>query len=283
MRKFKQDEIEFIKECIKNHIPKNRIIKDVLHICPTHFKRLCKENGIDYPNFRKNKIWDNPFLDVNSPQVQYWLGWLATDGHISQSDKKCSLYLQEKDIDVIEKFNLFLGGKLTIRKVLHHKKYYQVGLKFRNNEIVSFLGTLGYNEQKTFNFYPNFEISWDYIRGCFEGDGYLRWGNTCEFTIVGASEKHIRLIYNFLSNEGFDVLWHVKSKYHKNPVYTVTLHKKKQLIQLLNKLYTNADTFMNRKYLLARSISNDTWKPLKFGEPALGIPSQADVSEGVTT
>lgn len=45
----------------------------------------------------------------------------------------------------------------------------------------------------------------------------------------------------------------------------------------------NADIFMNRKYLLARSISNSTWKSFKFGEPALGIPSQADNSEGVTT
>lgn len=227
MRKFTQDEIEFIKECIKNHIPKSKIIKNVLHICPTHFNRLCKENKIDYPNFRKNKIWDNPFLDVNSPQVQYWLGWLATDGYISQSDKKCSLFLQERDKDVIENFNNFLGCNLKIYKVLHHNKYNQVGIKFRNSNIVSFLGKLGYNEQKTFNFYPNFNISWDYIRGCFEGDGYLRCGKTCEFVITGASEKHMKLIYNFLINEGFDVLWHTKDKYYKNPIYTVTLHKKK--------------------------------------------------------
>jgi len=49
-------------------------------------------------------------------------------------------------------------------------------------------------------------------------------------------------------------------------------------------LYKDADVFMNRKYLNARAASNSSWKALKFGEPASGIPSQASIQEeGVTT
>ena len=46
-------------------------------------------------------------------------------------------------------------------------------------------------------------------------------------------------------------------------------------------IYNDANTFMNRKYYNARTIRNGSWKDPKFGEPASGIPSQAN--EGVTT
>ena len=66
-----------------------------------------------------------------------------------------------------------------------------------NANIVKFLISLGFNSNKTFNFYPNFDISWDYIRGCFEGDGYIRHG---EINIVGASKNHMKLLYDFIKS-----------------------------------------------------------------------------------
>ena len=239
---------------------------------------MCIRAGIEYPNFRKNKIWNNPFENIDSPEVQYWLGWLATDGYVNTigKNKRCSLSLQFKDIDVIEKFQNFLGVGLTIFKGIHHKKFPYARLSFRNEKIISFLEDLGFNNNKTFDFDPKFDISWDYIRGCFEGDGYLRWGNTKEFNICGCSISHLIKLKKFIESYNIKVNFITKSKNRKTPLYYISIYCKSDIIKVLDNIYQNADVFMNRKYLLARSISNSAWKPLKFGEPALGIPSEAD-------
>jgi hypothetical protein len=66
-------------------------------------------------------------------------------------------------------------------------------------------------------------------------------------------------------------------------MYYYTINAKNSIINFINYIYNNAQTFMNRKFDKARIISNDDWKTLKFGELALGIPSQASQEEGVTT
>lgn len=281
MRKFTEEEKIFVLEQLKNKVPLNRFVRKVLNTDHRIFDRMCKDIGIEYPRFRKNKIWENPFENITDPEVQYWLGWLATDGHISDIDYKCSLTLADKDRDVIEKFNTFLGGTLNIHTYIHHKKYPQTGLKFRNKEIVKFLNNLGFNSKKTFEFYPNFPISWDYIRGCFEGDGYIR---EKEIDIIGASKRHIELIYKFIRQHDINVKFHTRLDKSNNTIYHVSIHAISDIQRFVDYLYKDADVFMNRKYLKARAASNSSWKALKFGEPASGIPSQAsNVEEGVTT
>ena len=65
---------------------------------------MCSEVGIEYPDFRRKKVCNNPFADLSNPDVLYWLGWLATDGYISHKETRVTLSLSIKDIDVIEKF-----------------------------------------------------------------------------------------------------------------------------------------------------------------------------------
>ena len=283
MRNFTKEELEFVKTCLENCVPKNQFVESVLHTDNRIFHKMCIRAGFEYPNFRKNKIWKNPFENVNSPEVQYWLGWLATDGYVSTNKgaKRCALSLQLRDVDVIEKFQKFLGGKLTIYKGVHHKKFPYARIAFRNEKIISFLEKLGFNNNKTFYFDPKFEISWDYIRGCFEGDGYLRWGNTNEFNICGGCLAHLIKLKDFIESHNIKVYINSESKNRKNPLYYIMINRKSDIIKVLDNIYQNADIFMNRKYLLARSISNNTWKPLKFGEPALGIPSEADNYQNV--
>lgn len=282
MRKFTKEELEFVLDCLKNKVPKKRFVSSVFHTDNRIFNKMCIRSGFEYPNFRKNKIWDNPFENLEDPNVQYWLGWLATDGYVATgASKRCSLSLQIKDKDVIEKFNKFLGGNLTIYTGLHHQKFPYARISFRNENIVSFLESLGFNNNKTFEFDPKFPITWAYVRGCFEGDGYLRWGETNEFNICGGSKQHLLKIKQFIESYGIKVGFYIRNKNRKNPLYYVYIGCKKDIIQVLDNIYKDADTFMNRKYNLARSISNSAWKSLKFGEPASGIPSQADENQKV--
>ena len=106
MRNFTKEELEFVKTCLENCVPKSHFVESVLHTDNRIFHKMCIRAGFEYPNFGKNKIWKNPFENVNSPEVQYWLGWLATDGYVSTNKgaKRCALSLQLRDVDVIEKF-----------------------------------------------------------------------------------------------------------------------------------------------------------------------------------
>lgn len=53
----------------------------------------------------RSLVKGNPFEDLSNPEVQYWLGWLATDGNIH----KYSIKLDSKDKDIIENFAKFCG------------------------------------------------------------------------------------------------------------------------------------------------------------------------------
>lgn len=281
MRHFTNEEIELIKLNILAQTPKKQILK-LLKTDSRTFNRECQVSGIEYPNFRDKKriVKHNPFKNVNNPDVQYWLGWLATDGYVSHSENRVTLSLSIKDIDVIEKFRDFISPNLTIHHSMHHQKFEMVFVSFRNKEITDFLFDLGFNTNKTFNFVPNFEITWDYIRGVFEGDGYIR---EKEINITGASKEHITLIYNFVKQSGINCSLKQKVTPLNTIMYDFEIHTKKDISQFVDKIYAYADIFMDRKYRKARTASNSCWKTLKFGEPALGIPSQASSEEGVTT
>lgn len=247
------------------------------------FTRMCSEVGINYPNFRKRKVNTNPFKNLQDPNVLYWLGWLATDGYISHTESRVTLSVSIKDIDVIEKFRNFVSDKLTIKHTIHHGKFEMVSVSFRNKEITDFLLTIGFGENKTFNFIPNFNISWDYIRGVFEGDGYFRWGHPNEINITSACKKHIELICDFVKDSGINCLMREKVTPKGTRMYDFEIYNKEGIIQFIDNIYNDANTFMNRKYYNARAIRNNSWKDPKFGESASEIPSQALSKEGVTT
>lgn len=155
-----------------------------------------------------------------------------------------------------------------------------VFVSFRNKEVVNFLSTLGFNKNKTFEFVPNFEITWDYIRGVFEGDGYIR---EREINITGASKEHLECIYNFVKNQGINCKLRQKITPNNTVMYDFEINSKIEISKFVDNIYADADIFMDRKYRKARTASNSCWKTLKFGESASEIPSQASSEEGVTT
>jgi len=284
MNEFTEEEIILIKNSISNRIPKHIIVRSYFKSDFKKFNKNLDINGIKYPRFstKSNRfIKHNPFEDINDPKVQYWLGWLATDGYVSLKENRVSLALSVKDIDVIENFKKFLKSeKLKIKHQIHHKKFEIVQLSFRSLDVLNYLysDNIGFCENKTFEFFPKFKITKDYIRGVFEGDGYLRskcLGGTCnEFSIVTASYKHAVVLNDWFRENKFDTNIRKNSVKRKNTVYTVNLYKKDQIRELLNLIYKDADIFMKRKYNLALSIRNDSVESPKVGEPASGIPSQ---------
>lgn len=157
MRAYTEEEIKIILDGIEKRIPKYKLVNSNFHGNRQEFNENLKKLNINYPRFstKSNRIIKhNLFENLEDPEVQYWLGWLATDGYVTLKGNRISLSVSIKDLDVLEKF------------------------------------------------------------------------------------------------------------------------KKKQIQDLMNLIYEDACTFMNRKYNLALAIRNDGVESPKVGEPASGIPSQ---------
>jgi len=283
MRHFNEWEIAFVKEQLQNEIPKERFIQSILHVGYRTFNRMCNEISIVYPSFKKKKFRNNPFENINDPDVQYWLGWLATDGYVSnkEGNYRCSLSVSEKDIDLLKQYNEFLGGNMTIHRTIHHDKFPMVNINFKNQNVIDFLVTLGFNINKTFDFNPKFNLSWDYIRGCFEGDGYFRKSGSYEISMISACKIHIEKIQAFIESYGIKTHLRKRLDLKSTPIWVLGIYSKKDLDKFISYLYDSAHYFLPRKYETARNIRNSIRKSLKVGEPAEGIPSEALEKENV--
>lgn len=202
----------------------------------------------------------NVFKNLKDNQVQYWLGYLASDGSIFEDRVLLSQKLEDKD--VIEKFNKFLNinKELTIK---YHKKfgkkYPYVNTSFRNKEITNFLIDLGITYNKSFTLKMNMPITFDFLRGVIDGDGSIsvKNGNTKNrIRIFTVSEQFHNQIINFLNDNNIDC----KSYKSKKGILDIHIHKKEALLKLIDNLYYDNCVSMARKHRNATQIRNNLMK-----------------------
>lgn len=125
----------------------------------------------------------------NTPEFDYFLGILATDGCIC--NKIISLEFSEENKEILDYWNEFLGGNCRIN--LHkNKKSGKISYKisFMNKEICEYLKNFGITERKSFSLKLKY-INWNVLLGVFDGDGSLtldsRHGKSWRFKIATAS------------------------------------------------------------------------------------------------
>lgn len=272
-REFTDKEWEIINKCAENHVTIRELelkLKTDIRIVDREYQL---KYGTKYPRKGRKFIYNNPFSNLEDPNVQYWLGWLATDGHVGDTIR---LSLQRRDRELVCKFAKFLGDAVVVHDLIEHNKYFSSYAQVKNKEIINFLFNIGFSSNKTFNFNPVFKFSPAYIRGCFEGDGYFRPSGQ-EVSIVSGCLNHLNMIKEYLNNQGFNH-WniYIKNKNRKNPLYILTCTRRLEIIKFFNFIYQDAGTnFLERKYLTAWAICKNSQQPLKFGELASRIPSQA--------
>ena len=72
----------------------------------------------------KKLIDYNPFEDLTNEDVQYWLGWLASDGCVVGN--RISLSVQRRDRDILEKLKDIPTRFAVIGKVIEKKEKYLI-------------------------------------------------------------------------------------------------------------------------------------------------------------
>lgn len=231
-------------------------------------------------SYNQRNVKNNPFEDLDNRDVQYWLGMLATDGALSNN--RITLSLDSKDDQHIMKFKSFINCNLPV-KYIRNKKYNSsmCAFQFRSKPVFDYLHSIGITVNKSFTLDLKIPITWDLLRGIIDGDGSItifkskKGKSFCAIDISTVSKKFAFQLHDFINDNNINC----KLYFYGNQ-YIITVRNFTNCKMLVEKLYNNADTYLERKYLKAQLISNYKLKTdSKFREPALGILSEIYIDD----
>lgn len=202
----------------------------------------------------RNNTFSNPFL-CNTPERDYWLGYLFADGHIGQG----RIMLTTSNIDVSNAFNKFCGNICHIYKRKYTLSTGEIKTMYWPSILSTsicnwFITTYNIESDKRYNLNPNINLNWDILRGVFDGDGCAhKKGGFC---ITSGSKEWILKIQKFLSD------YNIFSTIGKNDsAFTISVWRKAELKKLVPLLYKNKTFYLEYKYKrLEPYISNNIVK-----------------------
>lgn len=180
------------------------------------------------------------------PELSYAIGLLVTDGNLSKDGRH--MIFVSKDIEQINNLNKCLGIKPKLGKTIsgyNGKSAHRV--QFGGIIFYNFLLSIGLTPAKSKTIGPvdiPAEFFWDYLRGCFDGDGCFysywdsRWRSSHMFYIefISASKKHILWIQNEIKNR-LNITGHITNDGRETTLQLK--YAKKDSLEIIKKMYYN--------------------------------------------
>ena len=269
---------EQVCSAYKEGIPVDYIRKD-FKIGPKTLSQILDKYNIE----RRVKPRDfSKFYDLNNPETQYWLGFFCADGcvsyHIrSNGNHTYSLQLTSKDDEVINKYIKYFGNYIGVTKSGNCKI-----AVFGSKEICEyFINELNITPKKSLTLDPKIEYTSDFIRGYFDGDGYIssnKFNYRANFT--SGSKIFLEKLQKVLEENNI----HSRFATHKNvpnDYYTLEIERKNDLKALYYFMYKDATVCLKRKLKNFVSIYGNIDNS-KVGE-LLELQENQQPSFGLTT
>ena len=252
----------FNKECIvchkKFHLKKYTEMHTNTKCCSKKCSNILKKTiyqGINNPN-RKYMYNENFFEKIDTDSKAWILGWVASDGSISKSDK-LDITIDKIDLDVLNTIKSILDTNVPIKM---KKNTTLVSLQISSKKIVSdlkrHLNISGGKKAQQLNVINiNSNLLPHFIRGVFEGDGNINYNNGCpNCSISSKSKTFLEYIGNCLQ-----VPYHIYC--NKKTMQYCLQYFSNNCLDFLGKIYPEYYTGpkMQRKYSYYLNIYN--WKP----------------------
>lgn len=209
-----------------------------------------KSNNIEVKKiFRKYLIRNDYFEVIDSEDKAYWLGFLMADGYNSGNLIRVDI----QDEGHLEKLRdrVYINCDMPIRKKKNTANGKDIFyLTIQDKKLLSDVERLGLVKKKSMIVsYPNIDSKYDrfFIKGIFDGDGCLTYsmdGNYRRYTfsIVGSYDLMKTLQLMLSKND-------VNIKFRKmKSIYAVYLRGNRQIIRILDWLYNETTTHLDRKY-----------------------------------
>jgi len=252
-----QTQKDFILENYNNGESINCIAKKMNVSWDTVKRFLIKENVSLQKNlnqFQKEQHLDSLFEKIDNDEAAYWLGFLYADGSIrSGTRNEITLDLKEEDLDTIKAFHAFCHNQNNIREHTikrNGKEFKSYVSGFSNKQVKENLINLGCVPKKSLTLtfpseqqVPN-EFLYDFIRGYFDGDGYVRYdtqNHKYDIVILG-TEQFLQGVVKRL-----DLLEIAKIQPTQSKAFSLAIYGKEHVYNFLKNLYDNDKIALKRK------------------------------------
>lgn len=218
-------------------------------------KNILEKNHIEIHKFRplNYNLKDDYFEIIDSEAKAYYLGFIFSDGSVSE--RTLQIEIHEKDIDILDKLKKELNSNATISRRNNRQT---VTLSIVSRKMVEDLNRYGIVKNKTYvtKGLPNIPRQYvkDFLRGLLDGDGWL------------SLDKNGRWHMGFVSHyketcEDFkrycNLLIKNKITSNINPFgnsYIFQSAHQEIVKELLSILYKDSNFYLTRKYLKAAQI-----------------------------
>lgn len=179
-------------------------------------------------------------------ELAYAVGLLVTDGNVSKDGRH--IIFVSKDIEQINNFNMCLGVKPKLGKTIsgydgESSHRVQLGNVIFYNFLLS-IGIMPAKSKIIGEIILPDEYFWDYLRGCFDGDGCFysywdkRWRSSHMFYLefVSASKKHIIWLQAKIKKQ-LNISGHITNG-GSSTMYQLK-YAKKDSLEIIKKMYYN--------------------------------------------
>lgn len=210
---------------------------------------LAKNYNVE--NKRAMKSFNIHYFDeIDTEEKAYWLGFLFADGAITKHNASYGIELSLKieDKDHVEKFAKAIGKQYVNNNSTYRSRCI-VGSKHMFNVLCSYGCTTKKSLTLKFpdtNIFKDKSLIRHFIRGYFDGDGCISFGNkehtTASLNILGTED-----FLNGIQKEyGTSKKYHLNNK--MNEITKVISFDGKNAYRFAKYLYENSTIYLDRKY-----------------------------------
>lgn len=231
-------------------------------------KAMLLDNGIklkELVNLRKRKKYTLNEEYFNNPETwsnehAYLFGWICSDGHVGKHE--ISIRLQERDIDILEKFKKAINFTGNLRYIKARKssnfknidKNYiskpQFGLSIASHKMIESLRRLEIESNKTNSLtFPNWlreDLIPHFIKGFWEGDGCVTGEDNIYIGFAG-NNKFLSILKDILEGK-LDVTTFLFPMKESIDFSSLRICGRFQVIKFLNWIYQDNSIYLDRKY-----------------------------------
>lgn len=263
---------EYEDNIIKNHYPSNgakHVLKLLTNRKIYEIHNRAFKLGVAHLTYNENY-----FHVIDSYEKAYWLGFIYTDGYITQKTNRFGIELNIKDMSHLQNFLDCIESNQKIRTRIRENKFNNKKKEFlescsfviNNKKLHDSLYNLGVlpNKSKILEFPSedklNKKYQLDFIRGLIDGDGSVGLFNTSNgfkkphISFISASEIFIKQVQDVLNS--FDIKMNITIT--NGSLFRLMSEKQETVFKLLDLLYKNSNekTRLKRKFQQYLKIYN---------------------------
>lgn len=269
-----------IKDTIDNTIVKQmyeqglsgRKIAKKLSVSPHTIYKILNDQGVECRSNKVNSLQYNCDYDffetIDTESKAYWLGFIYADGYVSNTkySKKMGIALGIKDVEHLYKFKEFINSDHPI-KIYKTSGGFKVGLEYcriqiSGDKIFSDLVKHGVIEHKSLcvKFPEDIpeELLRHFIRGYFEGNGCFRKNHEGNADIDFCSTFEFLTSLKSILNVEYRPFTQRYNNGKNN--YNLTIMRREDVIRITRYMYSDASIYLNRKYEVAQTVLNGTYR-----------------------